>query len=284
MHQGSQEQRIVGGRDSRSSGPLRRGPVDNELVKREAERSLALRLAPILGRSHIRAWRASTKGQCEHVLYEPLGRRAAERRDWGPGRKRSLRSSAGPPGDGEETLQRRTEERQRRLRGSLDRVARMHRPERRSGRHSWDLLTGGAPCCALPERWRRSPARVDRVNGAGPARPELFSGEEEQRPPYISDPARSLEHRGRRNWTPVCRDPSGGELWSISAGAQGETGAGGSSADPSGDAAESKRGGAGHATPFDGGRRRVALGGGAGDAIGPYELGERCYALTERWR
>ncbi|KAJ1207590.1 hypothetical protein NDU88_002981 [Pleurodeles waltl] len=98
-----------------------RGPVDDEFAESEAEWGLALCLAPILGKSPIRAWRASTKGQCEHVLYEPLGRRAVERCVWGPGRERSRCSSAGLPGDGEETLQRRTEEGQHRLRGPLDR-------------------------------------------------------------------------------------------------------------------------------------------------------------------
>ncbi|KAJ1090071.1 hypothetical protein NDU88_003211 [Pleurodeles waltl] len=44
-----------------------------------------------------------------------------ERHDWGPGIKWSRGSSAGLPGDGEETLRRRTEEGQRWLRGPLDR-------------------------------------------------------------------------------------------------------------------------------------------------------------------
>ncbi|KAJ1150872.1 hypothetical protein NDU88_003659 [Pleurodeles waltl] len=98
-----------------------RGPVDNEFVECEAVRGLALHLVPILGRGHIWAWRASTKGQCKHVLYEPLGRRAAERRSWDPGGKWSRGSSAGLPGDGEETLRCRNEEGQHRLRGPLDR-------------------------------------------------------------------------------------------------------------------------------------------------------------------
>ncbi|KAJ1090070.1 hypothetical protein NDU88_003210 [Pleurodeles waltl] len=83
---------------------------------------------------------------------------------------------------------------------------------------------------------------------------------------------------------PVRRDPSGGELWSVSAWAQGETGARGSSADLSCDAAELRGSGAGYGAPIDGGRRRIAPGGGAEGAVGPYEPWERCYPLTERWR
>ncbi|KAJ1106224.1 hypothetical protein NDU88_003627 [Pleurodeles waltl] len=52
------------------------GPVEDEFIECEAEWGLALHLAPILERGHIRAWRASTRGQCKlenMFCMNPLG-------------------------------------------------------------------------------------------------------------------------------------------------------------------------------------------------------------------
>ncbi|KAJ1141326.1 hypothetical protein NDU88_007659 [Pleurodeles waltl] len=116
------------GEDIRLSAKIKRGPGDDEFVEGEAERSLALRLQPILERSHIQSGGAAdTVGTCG------LGERRA-----------ALRPSGGG--------------------GVLP---------------GWTVRTA----LDLPD-------------------PNFSPVWKSRDPLYISDPARSLEHRDKRNWTP----------------------------------------------------------------------------------